>query len=74
MVYRFRTRELSGTLLQLYGIGGQRHMSIELEEGHVCLMLEWPQQRKVHLCLNKIFLNDGNWHSIEASRSVRTIV
>uniref|UniRef100_A0A0P4VXB9 EGF-like domain-containing protein n=2 Tax=Scylla olivacea TaxID=85551 RepID=A0A0P4VXB9_SCYOL len=65
---RFRTRQQDGQLLVLSSQHSRDRLSLQLAQGHLCLLLHLHPHPPRSLCLSRVRLTDGRWHVITASR------
>nr|XP_053637261.1 putative neural-cadherin 2 [Cherax quadricarinatus] len=67
---RFRTWRRSGQLVMLSSQHGRESWSLQLVEGHLCVLLQMvhTQPSLSSLCLSRASLSDGRWHYLAAVR------
>ncbi|KAK8399372.1 hypothetical protein O3P69_003470 [Scylla paramamosain] len=65
---RFRTLKSRGELVVLSSQHGRDTWSVQLVGGHLCAVLHLQSRTTTTLCLSRVSVTDGHWHSLTATR------
>ncbi|KAG0723202.1 putative neural-cadherin 2 [Chionoecetes opilio] len=64
----FRTRKTDGDLVMLSSEGRGDNFGVQLVRGRACVLLQLHPDPPRTLCLARVQLTDGRWHSLHAAR------
>ncbi|XP_050723109.1 putative neural-cadherin 2 isoform X3 [Eriocheir sinensis] len=65
---RFRTLRRRGELVVLSSKHGRDSWSVQLVGGRLCVVLHLHPQPPTSLCLSRVALTDGRWHTLTTTR------